>query len=193
MAERDGKKRDKGNLLQRILDRFWLHIDDLAAKPCEPVLNGVSLVALSIYYVASIGLLWPNEGGGAFISTLLNAMCVLRGFCKVFREQKAYWLKVDNAWRKRTVAQKKFLEGVRRAFCPMFRLELVTLVGLMAMVLAAIFRPAMCDTWWVKVVGSAVLLVAFIGDGVDVLTDMYQAYMPLPAKPEDSGLGRKKK
>ncbi len=165
------------NLFQWILFRFELHIDDLSAKPLQPTLCIAALVSLTIYCIVSICSLWYNNDG-TMIVLILNLLCVLKGFCKVNFNQELYRMKIRDAWDNCTAEHEKFLKAVCKPYNKIFFLELITLIMFIPTLIVFVLTPnSLVPT---KALGSAALAIAFIGDSLDVLTDMYRAHPPLP-------------
>ena len=164
------------NPFKKLLALFQLQIDDLSAKPCQPITCTINLLALLAYYMASVVLLWADNNS-ALISTLLNALCVLRGFCKVIFNQKIYRARVHNSWVNCTKETEDFIRKVCNPYSRMYVLELVTLIVVSVMLVAIICYPGVYP---ITLIGTLILGVAFLGDCVDVFSDMYQAHPPMP-------------
>lgn len=170
------EREEKGNFPQRILFEFQLHIDDLSAKPRHPVICRFILVFLSLYYLSSILLLFSNDG--AWISATLNLLCVYKGFLKVYFNRQIYREDVHKIWNNCTAEHEMFLKSVCNPYARMYFLELLTVIVLTpALLIIALFPAHEC---FAKVLGTIALLIAFVGDSVDVLSDMYCAYPPMP-------------
>lgn len=165
------------NLFQWILSKFELHIDDLSAKPIKPLACIVSFFSIIFYFLISAWSLWHNNDG-AVIALILNLLCVLKGFCKATVNREIYRRKVRRKWNNCTAENKKFIEIVCKPYSRMFLLEFATLFVLVpTLFLITYTQNIIVPT---KVLSSVALFVAFIGDGVDVLSDMYSAHPPMP-------------
>lgn len=161
----------------RVFQFFQMEMDDSNAKACHPSPCWMNLLIALIYYAGSAIVLWTcGEALAIWVTVALNHLCVVRGLCKVLFNQKVCCDTMHREWAKCALDQSRAIKAVYRPYWTMHNVEFGTTIALSALLVTLGINPVGYGSCIFKLVGTGALLVAFAGDCVDILSDMYQAH-----------------